>query len=124
LEYVVTLEDKVLKIENNCIEVNEIGTGFLMIKKRVFNEMIKKLPNIKYEPLVMTTCHNKDCFYAFFDTGIDQERKHYISEDYYFCKKWRDMGGKIYARVDIPLTHIGTMKYKGSFKTLLTNMDS
>ena len=122
LEYVVTIEDKKHVISNSCIEVKELGTGFLMIKRSVFEEMINAYTDMKYDPLLMTVAQQKDKFYAFFDTEIDKERNHYISEDYYFCKRWIALGKKVYARIDIPLTHVGVLKYEGSFRTLFNEV--
>ena len=34
--------------------------------------------------------------YAFFDTAIDPTTLDYLPEDYAFCKRWRDLGGKIH----------------------------
>ena len=32
-----------------------------------------------------------------------------------FCKRWQDMGGAIYADINIPLTHTGTHSFAGNF---------
>ena len=51
------------------------------------------------------------------DTGI------YLSEDYAFCKRWIDIGGKVYARIDIDLSHIGKHYFKGNVIHLLQTVD-
>lgn len=123
LDYVVTMiKQDEHKVVNGLMEVEEIGTGFLMIKRTVFEQMIEKYgETIHYDPLMMVIGQKKENFYAFFHTDIDPETNNYLSEDYFFVKRWiREFGGKIYADIDIPLTHVGVMKFEGSFRTLLT----
>jgi len=122
LDYVLTMQKKnEHKVLNGLMEVEEIGTGFLMIKRSVFEKMIEKYgETIHYDPLMMVVGQKPENFYAFFHTDIDPITNHYLSEDYFFVKRWiRDFGGIIYADIDIPLTHVGVMKYEGSFQTLL-----
>ncbi|HTJ03604.1 MAG TPA: hypothetical protein VL492_12505, partial [Methylovirgula sp.] len=63
-----------------------------------------------------------DEFYALFDCVIDPETKAYISEDFGFCQKWRDIGGKIWLDTESRLTHIGAFNFAGApqqrFQTL------
>lgn len=122
LEYVLSIDSKEHRVKNGLLEVKEIGTGFLMIKRSVFEKIIEKEGHkLKYTPLMMTISQSSENFYAFFHTDIDPVTNHYLSEDYFFVKKWiNEYDGKVYADIDIPLTHIGTMKFDGSFRTLLS----
>jgi hypothetical protein len=45
---------------------------------------------------------------------IDPESKRYLSEDYAFCRRWQQMGGKIYADCMTTLGHIGNLRFFGS----------
>ena len=38
----------------------------------------------------------------------------YLSEDYAFCRRWRDLGGDIWADFEARLTHVGHTAYSGS----------
>lgn len=42
----------------------------------------------------------------------------YLSEDYYFSRRWQQMGGKIYACLDCKLTHTGAYTWRGNLKEL------
>jgi hypothetical protein len=122
-DYVVSMENKQQHIvSNGLLEVDEIGTGFLMIKRSVFERIISKEgDSIKYIPLMTTVAQSPGNFYAFFHTDIDPVTNHYLSEDYWFIKKFiRDYGGKVYADINISLTHCGIMKFDGSFRTILS----
>jgi hypothetical protein len=48
---------------------------------------------------------------------IDPETKAYISEDFGFCQKWRDLGGKIWLDTEGKLTHIGSYSFNGNPRT-------
>lgn len=104
------------RIENGIIEVKHLATGFMMIKREVFDKMMIEHPEWEYlddshvPPLNMK-------FYSFFDCGI--KNKQYLSEDWLFCERWCSMGGKVYADVIIQLTHIGTFFYEGRMLSIL-----
>ena len=71
--------------------------------------------------------HNKDVaefFYAFFDTGIDKEARVYLSEDYYFCKLWKECGGDIWMDLDTNLNHSGNMDFRGCLALSINQVDS
>lgn len=36
-----------------------------------------------------------------------------LSEDYAFCQRWRDIGGKVFLDVTIPMGHIGSYEFAG-----------
>ena len=43
--------------------------------------------------------------------GTPTSFKKYLSEDWAFCSRWRNIGGKIYADTSIALRHIGKVPY-------------
>ncbi|WP_245911167.1 hypothetical protein [Neisseria iguanae] len=46
-----------------------------------------------------------------------------MSEDYFFCRKWRAISGKVYVDVQSNLTHQDAKLYRGSFaQSLQTNI--
>ena len=50
---------------------------------------------------------------------IDPETKRYLSEDYAFCRRWQQIGGKIYADVQATLGHVGNLPFGGCLKDRL-----
>lgn len=82
------------------IEVRYVGTGLMMIRRNVFEEIMKNNP-------VKWYLYKNDKHYCFFDCVI---RDHvYLSEDYYFCETWRMMNGKIFAAIWTRTVHYGTL---------------
>jgi hypothetical protein len=94
--------------EGNLIEVKESGTGFMMIKRRVFEELSNSVNTYSSNQFDNAGKINKEYFSTMIDDGI------LISEDYFFCRKWRSIGGKIYVDNTIKLSHIGSHVYQPS----------
>ncbi len=98
-------------------EVDTIGTGFLLMKRGAIERMIAAYPETKY---VDDTDFGKEYepnMYALFDCEID-ERGHYLSEDWTFCRRWSRLGGKIFAHMKVLLNHIGRYEYAGDLGKL------
>jgi len=90
------------QFQDGQIEVDYAGTGFMMIKRHVLEQMIKAYPRTRY-----TGPHGP--VHALFDTSIEDDT--YLSEDYFFCKRWRELGGKITMDPMVRLKHWGTYAY-------------
>ena len=97
------------------LEVMEIGTGFMMVKRDVFGKFAEAYPNLKYKPDHVGQAHFDGSRYihAYFDTVIDSVSERYLSEDYMFCQWWRNIGGKIYLCPWMKTQHIGTYAFTG-----------
>ena len=97
------------------LEVMEIGTGFMMVKREVFEKMEKEYPSIRYKPDHVGQAHFDGSRYihAYFDTVIDPDSHRYLSEDYMFCQYWRAIGGKIWLCPWMKTTHVGTYGFQG-----------
>jgi hypothetical protein len=105
------------------LEVMEIGTGFMMVKKSVFERMEKEYPMIRYKPdhVGQANFDGTRYIHAYFDTVIDTKESivgggsdRYLSEDYMFCQMWRKMGGQIYLCPWMKTQHIGTYAFTGN----------
>ncbi len=95
------------------VEVASIGAGLLLIKREVFVAMAERYPEIAYREDVPVP-GDRVCDFWF--TGIAQEPGYgprYLSEDYGFCRRWRDMGGKIHAYLNASVTHWGRFGFQG-----------
>jgi hypothetical protein len=58
-----------------------------------------------------------DDYHACFDCMIDPDNRRYLSEDYAFCRRWQQAGGKIYADVNTTLGHVGNLPFSGCLST-------
>ena len=104
------------------LEVLEIGTGHMMVKRHVFEKMQESFPNIKYKPdhVGQANFDGSRYIHAYFDTVIDTKdsitgggTERYLSEDYMFCQMWRKIGGQIFLCPWMKTQHIGTYAFTG-----------
>jgi hypothetical protein len=100
--------------EDGCIEVRHGGTGFMLIKRKVFEDLMPHVPTYRTSSFKdpKTNEYLKPLTHEFFATSIDQSGA-LLSEDYHFCELWRKHGGKIYANPFIKLEHVGTYVFGG-----------
>jgi hypothetical protein len=97
------------------MEVHEAPTGFMCIKRSVLETMIERMPELQYVPDAPPDSPLRGYCYRFFDVMVEPESNRYLSEDYAFCRRWRDLGGKVYVDTQSKLTHHGSYTYRGDF---------
>ena len=89
------------------------GTGYMLIKRRVFEELeVPAYRNDNKEALQMTSTTLKNFFFL----QIDSESNALMGEDYAFCALWRRQGGKVYIAPYARAAHHGS--YTFGFKTV------
>jgi hypothetical protein len=98
------------------LEVLEIGTGFMMVKREVFDKFKEAYPEFEYKPdhANQANFDGSRMIHAYFDTVIDRGKsERYLSEDYMFCQWWRNIGGKIWLCPWMRTQHVGTYSFIG-----------
>ncbi len=109
------------------LEVMEIGTGYMMVKRHVFDKMKEEYPTIRYKPdhVGQANFDGTRYIHAYFDTVIDTKESivgggsdRYLSEDYMFCQMWRKMGGQIYLCPWMKTQHIGSYAFTGNMPSV------
>lgn len=105
---------------NEPVEVESIATGLMLVKREVFEKMAAELPDIKIisggsetmDPKTMTRISDPHReAHAYFDVSIDPETRAYTSEDFTFCKRWRQLGGQVFLAPWTRTVHVGTYEY-------------
>ena len=119
-KFIETEKGAALNIENDFVEVNNLATGFLMIQRNVLEKLKQERPQDKFVNDIpgYDKEHTKGNFYLFFDTMCDENGR-YLSEDYAFCMKWREVGGQIWMDMKSKLTHTGYYKFKGDLMPVI-----
>jgi hypothetical protein len=98
------------------LEIGEGGTGFMCIARETFDNFKTAYPEMSYKPDHART-ENFDGtneIMAYFDCQIDPVTRRYLSEDYFFCHKAREIGMKVWMCGWMELHHIGSYIFKGN----------
>ena len=96
--------------EGDLIEVGTLGTGFMLIKRSVFEKMIEEGATPYVDAIGLSPEENANQ-YDFFQCTIDSKGR-YLTEDWSFCRRWRQLGGKIWADTKIALAHVGYYRFQ------------
>ena len=86
-----------------------IGTGFLCVKRDVFLNMAGAYPEISFRE----DYSNREIAYDFWSMGVYRDKKNpadegrYLSEDWFFCQRWLDLGGEVFGHTRVALRHLG-----------------
>jgi hypothetical protein len=102
------------------LEISNGGTGFMLIKREVFEVLADKVPQYMND-MHTATDTEKQRYYIkeFYDCSIDPDSgNRLLSEDYHFCKIARDAGFKIYAAPWVHLSHTGTYIFDGTLQVV------
>jgi hypothetical protein len=98
------------RTEGDLIEVGTLGTGFMLVKRTVFEQMIQAGAQ-KYTDAIGLSSIENDNQYDFFNCTIDSNGR-YLTEDWSFCRKWRELGGAIWADTTVALAHVGYYRFQ------------
>lgn len=107
---------------DGLIEADFIPTGFMRIKREVFEIMEKEYPELYYKTNNVNTGNaGIEEAYDFFNMGINESKK-WTTEDFAFCDKWTKIGGQIWVCPDIDFTHTGRKAHKGNYHNYLIEL--
>lgn len=102
------------------VEVMEIGTGFMMIRRATFDKYKEAYPHLSYKPDHIRTAafDGSREIHAYFDCIIDPVSKRYLSEDYMFCYNTEKAGMKVWLCPWMSMNHVGSYVFGGSLADL------
>lgn len=100
------------------LEIANGGTGFMLIKREVFQTLADKVPEYHNDIFLSTDNHKQvKIIKEFFATSIDKSSgNRLLSEDYHFCKIAREAGFKVWAAPWAQLAHCGTYIFNGGLQ--------
>jgi hypothetical protein len=93
---------------DGLIEVAGVPAGFMRLTRSMLEKMIAAYPESEF--YVETLDDHKA--YALFDPWRDGVIKY--GEDYSFCRRWREIGGKVFVQPEILMGHVGYKTFMGS----------
>jgi hypothetical protein len=116
VNYVINLKRET-KVQGDIFTVDTMGTGFLLFKRHVYEKLCAAHPECKYVDDVGLGKQYEPTMYSIFDVAID-EKGHYLSEDWLFCRRWVALGGEIWAHGKVLLNHIGHYEFVGDLSKM------
>ena len=113
--WAVNFGEHELVLDRGCLEVEGVGTGFLLIKRHVIEKMI-----VAYPELAITNHPDAEAprgyYHALFQFSLFNGA--YVSEDLTFCRRWKQIGGKVHIDPTAEVIHVGQYEYRGSVESL------
>ena len=95
--------------EDSLIEVSKTGTGFMLIKRDVFEKLDAHPATKPFKNDIGLDPALDPYMKTYFDTAVREGR--YYSEDWTFCENWRDIGGQVWVDKRVLLRHTGTYTF-------------
>jgi glycosyltransferase involved in cell wall biosynthesis len=104
------------------VEIEYATTGFLLIKREVFDKMRQVHPHRKYiNDIDGYMSANPDAFYDFFPATIRESTRRFESEDFGFSRLWKECGGTVYLHTNVSLRHHGWFGFPANIYRQLTD---
>lgn len=100
--------------ETGLLEVAGIPTGFMKISRNCMNKMVEAYP----QQYIHRSAKNGLFYDLFGQLTIDDKK---FGEDYSFCMRWQDIGGKVWCDPEIKMGHIGLKVFEGHLGNWLRN---
>ena len=95
---------------DGLFEIEAGGTGFMLIKRGVFDALSEDVAEYLSDYLPDRTAIKE-----FYSTAIEPGSGRLVAEDFHFCRQARSHGFKIYAAPWVRLSHAGTYVFERRF---------
>lgn len=106
------------------LEVEAMPAGFMCLTRSMLERMVAAYPDSKFSfEEVKPDGVAWDLFDAYWETD-ETGLRHKYGEDYSFCRRWRDIGGKVWLDPSIGMGHMGTKMWQGRFSDGFRPVDS
>lgn len=104
--------------DKGLLEVVGLPGGFICLTRAMLEKMVAAYPNLTY--------FSKDAASGMVCGLFDSYRLGGVKfgEDFSFCRRWRDLGGKVWLDPEINLGHIGFKTFTGHIGDWLRNRES
>lgn len=106
------LSNSIMVSENEPFEIKHGGGAFMLIKREVFESLIPYTPYYTNGGVSISPSSN---VYNFFRVEIIPGTQELLSEDYFFCESYRNIGGKVYCAPWCNNRHSGTYIFNGNY---------
>ena len=91
-------------LNEDFIEVDAVSSGVILLSREALGKIQEAHSNDKY-------VEDNETYFRYFDTNIKKissiNTNIYIGDDAWFCKRWKELGGKIYLYTKFQSKHWG-----------------
>ncbi len=99
------------KTESNGLRrMRHMGSGFMLVRRDVFEQMRKLFPDIEYKPDESEDIAEWD-FWSVGVKTMENGTRSYLSEDWYFCERCRELGIPVYGDTHVAIKHLGEVAF-------------
>lgn len=116
-QYVINPENVTVTVDAaGCVPVFAVGSGFMLIARRVVEDIIAARSDIAYRS--DDTEGDATPLWAVFDCAIDPDTRRYLSEDFEFCRRAKAAGHQPFLHVGAQgIGHIGRHHFRGNVES-------
>ena len=98
--------------ENTPFEIEHGGNAFMMLRRDVFETLKPHTPIYTNGGASLPDgCE----IYDYFRVEINKDTNHLLSEDYYLCHSYRQLGGKVWCAPWVETGHFGSHLFNGKY---------
>lgn len=109
---------KELELEDGLIEVGGVPAGFMCLSRAMLERMVAHYPDTQFH---CGQAPNNTAHDLFGPYRIGRVK---FGEDYSFCRRWRDIGGKVWIDPEIEMGHVGYKTFLGNVGKWLKNREA
>jgi hypothetical protein len=101
--------------DNGLLRVSMLPGGFLHVSRNCAEKMTAHYRNLAYVDDRLP--HKENCALFMPEVIVDPEtgERCLWGEDFMFCRRWRDMGGEVYADTLLRFKHIGRKAFEACY---------
>ena len=97
-----------IELEGGLIEVHGVPAGFMRLSRAMLEKMVAHYADTQFQ---CAQAPNETAYDLF---GAYRVGRVKFGEDYSFCRRWRDIGGKVWVDPEIRMGHCGYKTFVGS----------
>lgn len=113
--YTVRMAPGQKQVRNGCVSVDALGFGCVLIAKSVFTALVERKIVRPFVSSKLKSLGLTGVVHDFFDE-IELENGDWLSEDYSFCRRVRQLGDvEVLAYVGPGVGHVGAFTYSGPY---------
>lgn len=93
--------------ETGLLESVGVPFGFVKLSRKMLESMVAQYPDSEF---YVENAPGQKAWALFADYRIG---KHKMGEDYAFCRRWTEMGGRLWVNPEIKMGHVGYKTFPG-----------